>query len=123
VTAQLFFQRPAWSYVIRKGKNNELWEQKPKWHITLTTEPRKRRVYKAVCGYEWDSLMTGINVRDKIVNPKILCAKCIKAMETIEDAERQTKQAMVIAMAFREGVASTALDRDQTIDLGPQENQ
>jgi hypothetical protein len=120
MTNRLYFQRPSWSYAIRqKDGKTELWKQQSKWHITLTTEPRKRRHYKALCTYKWDSIMNGVNLRAKITNPKILCAKCAKALEQLLETESQLQSVTLIREAF----ASLSLDRDQTIDLGPQEDQ
>lgn len=120
----LYFRRRNWNWVP-KG-TTEKWEQKTKWHISLKVEPRSRRMYRAICGYEYDASYEYMMTRLKITNPKILCATCVRALtklqasekaaeETIQDVNRQ----FVGLQLIREAAASANLD-GQTIDLGPQ---
>lgn len=119
----LYFRRPNWNW--RQGKG-ELWEQKTKWHISLKREPRKRRWYRAICSYEYDASYDTMLLRDKITNPKILCAKCAQALAKLEATEQAEESVLddlnrqlVGLQLIREAAASTNLD-GQTIDLGPQ---
>lgn len=121
----LYFRRPNWNWVP-KG-TGERWEQKTKWHISLKREPRKRRWYRAICNYEYDASYDSMLLRDKITNPKILCSKCAQALAKLEATEKAAEETIqdinrqfVNLQLIREAAASINLDRDQTIDLGPQ---
>lgn len=58
-------------------------DNKPKWHLSMNDDPDRYREWTAICGYSYNGILGGVLVHKNIVNPDLLCRKCVGKPENL----------------------------------------